>query len=75
MTREKLIEKTIDKLFKLRDQKLEEVSDFAGFLLSKIDDRNLTEGIQKLAADSKTFKFLEDEEDLYSVADLKETYK
>jgi hypothetical protein len=75
MTREKLIEKTINRLSKLPDQKLKEVSDFAEFLLSKIEDRNLTEGIQKLAADSKSFKFLEDEEDLYSASDLKETYK
>jgi hypothetical protein len=75
MTREKLIEKTIDRLSKLPNQKLKEVSDFAEFLLNKIEERNLTEGIQKLAADSKSFKFLEDEEDLYSTSDLKETYK
>lgn len=75
MTREKLIEKTIDRLSKLPDQKLQEVSDFTEFLLSKIEDRSLNEGIQQLAADSKSFKFLEDEEDLYSTSDLKETYK
>lgn len=75
MTREKLIEKTIDRLSKLPDQKLKEVSDFAEFLLSKIEDRSLTDGIQQLAADSKSFKFLEDEEDLYSTSDLKETYR
>lgn len=75
MTREKLIEKTIDRLSKLPDHKLKEVSDFAEFLLSKIEDRSLTDGIQQLAADSKSFKFLENEEDLYSTSDLKETYK
>ncbi len=75
MTREKLIEKTIDRLSKLPDQKLKEVSDFTEFLLSKIEDRYLTEGIQKLAANSKSFKFLDDEDDIYSVSDLKEPYK
>lgn len=75
MTRGKLIEKTIERLSRLPDQKLKEVSDFAEFLLNKMEDRNLTEGIQKLAADSKSFKFLEDEEDLYSSTDLKEIYK
>lgn len=75
MTREKLIEKTIDRLSKLPDQKLKEVSDFAEFLLNKIEERNLTEGIQKLATESNSFKFLEDEEDLYSTSDLKETYR
>lgn len=75
MTRQKLIEKTIEKLSKLPDQQLKEVSDFAEFLLSKIEDRCLVEGIQQIAADSKSFKFLEDEEDLYSALDLKESYK
>jgi len=75
MTRETLIKKTIDNLTKLPDQKLKEVSDFAEFLLGRIENQLLTEGIQKLMADTKTFKFLEDEEDLYSVNDLKEKYK
>ncbi len=75
MTRETLIKKTIDNLSKLPDQKLKEVSDFAEFLLSRIENQLMTEGIQKLVSDSKTFKFLEDEEDLYSVDDLKERYK
>lgn len=75
MTREKLIKKTIDRLSKLPDQKLKEVYDFAEFLLNKIEERNLTRGIQKLATDAKSFKYLDDEEDLYSSSDLKETYK
>jgi hypothetical protein len=75
MTRERLIKKTIDNLSKLPDQKLKEVSDFAEFLLNRIEDQLMTEGIQKLVAESKTFEFLEDEEDLYSVRDLKERYK
>jgi hypothetical protein len=33
------------------------------------------EGIQKLADKSKSFDFLKDEEDIYTLADLKETYK
>ena len=75
MTREILIKKTIDNISKLPDQKLREVSDFAEFLLSKIEDKMITEGIQKLTMDSKSFKFLETEEDLYSKADLKEIYR
>ncbi len=75
MTRETLIKKTIDSLAKLPDQKLKEVSDFAEFLLNKIENQLLTEGIQKLTVDSKAFNFLEEEEDLYSIADLKERYK
>jgi hypothetical protein len=75
MTRETLIKRTIDNLTKLPDQKLKEVSDFAEFLLNRIENQLMTEGIQKLVTGSKTFKFLEGEEDLYSVDDLKEKYK
>jgi len=75
MTRQILIQQTIDNLSKLPDQKLKEVADFAEFLLSKIDDKLITEGIQKLTSDSTSFKFLEEEEDLYTEADLKEKYK
>jgi len=75
MTRQVLIQRTIDNLSKLPDQKLKEVYDFAEFLLSKLEDRLLTEGIQKLTMSSKSFQFLEDEEDLYTEADLKEKYK
>jgi hypothetical protein len=75
MTREALIKKTIHNLTKLPDQKLKEVSDFTEFLLNRIENQLMTEGIQKLLTDSKAFKFLEEEEDLYSIADLKERYK
>jgi len=75
MTRDILIKKTLDNLTRLPDQKLREVSDFAEFLINKIEDRLITEGIQKLTSDSQSFKFLEKEEDLYSKSDLKEVYK
>ncbi len=52
MRRETLIRKTIKNLAKLPDQNLKAVSDFAEFLLFKIDDKLITEGIQKLTANS-----------------------
>lgn len=75
MTRQLLIQKTIDNLSKLPEQKLKEVSDFTEFLLSKVDDSLIAEGIQQLAVNSKSLRFLEDEEDLYTADDLKEKYK
>jgi len=75
MDRSILIKETIDKIQQLPDIKIKEVSDFAEFLLNKIDDKILLEGIQKLASDSKSFEYLKNEEDLYSVNDLKEKYK
>ena len=75
MKREALIKTTVEKIKRLPDLKLKEISDFADFLLSKIDDQILTEGIMKLSAKSKSYEFLSDEEDLYNVEDLKEVYK
>ena len=57
MTREALIKKTINNLTKLPDQKLMEVSDFAEFLLNRIENQLITEGIQKLVTDSRALNF------------------
>ena len=71
MTRQILIESIISKITQLPDIRIKEVNDFADFLLSKIDDKIILEGNQKMITDSKTFAFLQDEEDLYTVEDLK----
>jgi hypothetical protein len=71
MNRSILIKETIDKIHQLPDIKIQEINDFAEFLLSKIDDKILLEGIQKLASDSKSFEYLKNEENLYSENDLK----
>lgn len=75
MDRNDLIENTILKIRQLPDFKIKEINDFADFLLQKIDDQILQEGIQKLVSKSKAFNYLNEEEDLYSVNDLKERYK
>ncbi|MBT3384705.1 MAG: hypothetical protein HN778_06745 [Prolixibacteraceae bacterium] len=75
MNRKVLIEDTLKKIQQLPDFKILEINDFADFLLSKIDDKILLEGIQKIASDSKSFEYLKNEGDLYSVNDLKEKYK
>lgn len=74
MNRQVLIEDTISKISRLPDVKIKEVNDFVEFLLSKIDDKIISEGIKELISDSKAFEFLKDEEDLYTVNDLKEKY-
>jgi hypothetical protein len=75
MNRQVLIDIAINKIRQLPDLKIKEVNDFADFLLSKIDNNITLDGIQKIVSDSKAFDFLNDEEDLYSVNDLKEKYK
>ena len=75
MTRQMLIERTITNISKLPENRIREVSDYAEFLLKNIDEKIMTEGIQKLVSDSKSFEFLKEEEDLYTTEDLKEVYK
>lgn len=75
MTKETLINKTIEKLKKLPASKIQEINNYVDDLLIKIDERILTEGIKNLTENSKTYDFLKDEEDLYTVNDLKEKYK
>ena len=45
MNRQVLIDNTLNKIRLLPDMKIKEVSDFTDFLLSKIDDKIIQEGI------------------------------
>ncbi len=74
MTRQTIIERTIKAINQLPEEKAEEISDFADFISKRYEEYQLSKGIQKLTSDSTAFAFLNDEEDLYSVADLKEVY-
>jgi hypothetical protein len=74
MDRDILIEDIVRKIKQLPESKIMEVNDFADFLLGKIDNAILQEGIQKITSESKVFKYLLDEEDIYTVNDLKEKY-
>ena len=66
-----MTKETLKTLSKLPDMKVKEVSDFAFFLLKKCDEEILQSGIENLVSKSQTFSFLKDEEDLYTVEDLK----
>ena len=74
MNRQILIDSTIHKIRQLPDRKIQEVNDFAEFLLNKIADRIIREGIQKLTSESTDYDFLKDEKDLYPSDDPKEEY-
>ncbi|HUB59990.1 MAG TPA: hypothetical protein VL978_04780 [Puia sp.] len=75
MTREAIIQKTIEVLSALPDDKIEEVSDFADYVLKKYDDRSLQKEMHALIEQSGTFNFVREDEEIYSVTDLKERYK
>jgi len=75
MDKSKILKNTIDKLHKLDDQSLKEANTFVDYLLTRISDGEITREIQKQAEKSGSFSFLEEEENLYSINDLKEDYK
>lgn len=74
MTRQAIIERTLKAISQLPENKAEEISDFADFVIKRHEDHKLTEAIQQLTSNSQSFNFLETEEDLYSLTDLKEVY-
>lgn len=74
MTKHELIKKTVDTLNILPEDKIKQILDFVEFLQKQDEERILQQGIHKLMGDSITYKFLEEEEDVYTVNDLKEKY-
>ena len=74
MLRQELIQKTVNYLEALPDDKIVEIKEFVESLYQKYEENILQEGVIRLNSQSKSFKFLEDEEDLYTLDDLKETY-
>ncbi|MBZ9787862.1 hypothetical protein LB456_10385 [Psychroflexus sp. CAK57W] len=75
MKRQALIEQALGKMKQLPDSKILEINDFVDFLTSKMEDEMLLDNIQRLSSESTSFDFLNEEEDLYKVSDLKEHYK
>jgi hypothetical protein len=75
MTKESLIKKTLSTLSKLPQEKVNEIADFTDYISKKYEEEILQKGIQRLVSESKTFAYLESEENIYTVNDLKEQYK
>ena len=74
MNKQLIIERTLKVINQLPEDKAEEISDFADFVFKKYEEQELSKGIQKLAAEGHSFNFLETEEELYTVSDLKVVY-
>lgn len=72
MERQQVIDKTIQYLKILPENKVEEALDYIEYLYNKNEDSILTEGMMRLSAESGSFDFLEDEEELYTYDDIKE---
>lgn len=74
MTKETLIQKTIEILERLPPEKVNEISNFADFISKKHENRQLQKGIEKTISESEAFTFLHMEEELYEEKDLKEKF-
>lgn len=74
MTRQAIIERTIDAINKLPEEKAVEISDFADFISKRYEEKLLSEGIKQVTSSSEAFHFLSEEEDLYKLSDLKTIY-
>lgn len=74
MTKQRITERTVSAINRLPPDKAEETLTYADFLIKRFEEKQPAQGIQKLAAESQVFDFLNEEEDLYSEADLIEVY-
>lgn len=74
MTKQAIIEQTLSIINQLPEEKAEEISDFASFLVKRYEETSLIKGMQQLTTQSNSVDFLAKEEDLYSLSDLKKLY-
>ncbi len=73
MTKQAIIEHTIEVINLLPEDKAAEVANFADQLIKQQDELHLNKDVHLLAS-GQSFDFLKDEEELYTVNDLKEVY-
>ncbi|MET4082359.1 bisphosphoglycerate-independent phosphoglycerate mutase (AlkP superfamily) [Pedobacter sp. UYP30] len=74
MNRQAIIERTVNAIKLLPEDKAAEISTFVDFVFKRYEESQVTESIQKLASESEAFRFLEEDEEIYSLADLKEVF-
>ncbi len=49
-----------------------EIADFAYLILKRHEEQLMQKGIEKMISESDSFNFIKEDENLYSVADVKE---
>ncbi len=74
MNKQTILKKTMKDISRLPEWRIREVSDFVEFLLQKSEEKELVKDLQSNAAQSKSFHFLEEEEDLYTDEDLTQKF-
>ena len=74
MTKQAIIERTLKAIDLLPENKAEEISNFAEFIFKRYEESQITEGIESIVSNSTTYNFLKEEEELYTLSDIKEKY-
>ena len=72
MSKDILIDEMVNKLNHIDEAVLASVNDYINYLFFKQDNKDLISGMMKVAETSKSFEFLnEDDDDLYKLENLK----
>ncbi len=74
MSRQAIIDRTIKAINMLPEERAEEISNFAEFMSKRYEEYLLSKGMLHIPAENKSSAFLNDEEDIYTLKDLKEVY-
>lgn len=75
MTKEQIINETIDILKKLPSEKAEEIRNILFNYYNSKDEELFEKGFKKLILESNSFDFLKNEPDIYKLDDLLKRYK
>ncbi|MEI6947784.1 hypothetical protein V9K67_11370 [Paraflavisolibacter sp. H34] len=73
MTRDAIIQKTVQTMQMLPKEKAQEIFEFANFLMKKYENQILQKGIEVLTSDEQAFSMLNNEEDFFAPVEEKET--
>lgn len=72
MKKQLIIEKTLKAINQFPNDKAVEISDFADFLFKRYQEEELAKGLQSVISESKTFFILREDDEIYSIKDLKD---
>lgn len=74
MTKQMIIERILNSINKMPNEKAEEIADYAEVVLRRFKKQEFPKDIEQKVSKSETFGFLKDEDDIYTISDLKELY-
>jgi hypothetical protein len=72
MTRDAIIQKTVQTMQMLPKEKAQEIYEFANYIMKKYESLILQKGIEVLTSDEQAFTILNNEEDFFSPLESKE---